>query len=110
MSQQIIKSECVQLKEKSGVDPAVSDQQSARVLTQAIEDDPALSSVAKGIHVTVHGDVVTLDGTVSTEQQMNLATNTAKAVGVDDKVINHLGLVKKLATKVNDGAADKRES
>jgi len=62
------------------------------MVRQAINDDQGLSEVAKDIHVIVKDGTVTLDGEVSTNQQMNLATNTASAVAVDDKVKNHLGV------------------
>jgi osmotically-inducible protein OsmY len=67
-----------------------ADKQSAQMVKQAIKDDQALSAVAKDIHVTVKEGTVTLDGKVSTEQQLNLATNTASAVAVDEKVKNHM--------------------
>jgi osmotically-inducible protein OsmY len=75
-------------KEKMRVVP--SDSQEAQMVKQAIKDDQALSAVAKDIHVTVKEGMVTLDGRVSTEQQLNLATNTAAAVAVDEKVKNHM--------------------
>lgn len=67
-----------------------SDQQSAQMVRQAIKDDQGLTDVAQGIHVTVEKGTVTLDGQVSTEQQLNLATNTAGALAVDDKVKNRM--------------------
>jgi osmotically-inducible protein OsmY len=67
-----------------------SDQQSAQMVRQAIKDDQGLSKVAKDIHVTVKDGTVTLNGEVATEQQSNLATNTAGAVAVDDKVKNRM--------------------
>ncbi len=67
-----------------------SDQQSAQMVKQAIKDDQGLSAVAKDIHVTVKEGTITLDGQVSTDQQSNLATNTAKALGVDEKVNNRI--------------------
>ena len=67
-----------------------SDQQSAQMVKQAIKDDQGLSEVAKDIHVTVKDGTVTLNGEVDTEQQLNLATNTAGAVAVDDKVKNRM--------------------
>ena len=70
-----------------------SDQQEAQMVKQAIKDDQGLSEVAKGIHVTVKEGTVTLDGKVSTDQQMNLAANTATAVAVDDKVKNRIKVV-----------------
>jgi osmotically-inducible protein OsmY len=70
-----------------------SDQQSAQVVKQAIKDDQALAPVANHIHVTVKDGDITLDGKVSTEQQMNLASNTAKAVGVVDEVKNDLEVI-----------------
>ena len=71
-------------------DQATSDQQSAHMVQQAIKDDQGLSKVARDIHVTVKDGTVTLSGEVSTEQQLNLATNTATAIAVDEKVKNHL--------------------
>ncbi|MBP9855582.1 MAG: BON domain-containing protein [Candidatus Omnitrophica bacterium] len=68
----------------------ISDQQVAHEVGQAIKDDQGLSEVAGDIHVTVDDGAITLDGQVSTEQQMNLAAGTAMAVGVVDEVTNHL--------------------
>lgn len=70
-----------------------SDQQSAQMVKQAINDDQGLSKVAKGIHVSVQEGIITLDGQVSTDQQMNLATNTATALAVDDKVKNRMKII-----------------
>jgi osmotically-inducible protein OsmY len=67
-----------------------SDQQSAQVVKQAIKDDQALAPVAKDIQVTVKDGAITLDGQVDTKQQMNLATNTAKALGGVDQVNNRM--------------------
>jgi len=76
-----------------------SDQQSAQMVRQAMKDDQGLSAVAKDIHVTVKDGTITLDGQVSTDQQMNLATNTATAVAVDDKVKNRLDVTNNKATR-----------
>ena len=71
-----------------------SDQQSVRVVQQAMGDNQSLSAVADDIHVTVKDGAITLTGQVANEQQMNLATNTAAAFeGVDRlkaKVINNM--------------------
>ena len=67
-----------------------NDQQSAQMVKQAIKDDQGLSEVAKDIHVTVKDGTVTLNGEVATEQQLNLATNTAAAMVVDEKVKNKM--------------------
>ena len=67
-----------------------SDKQSTQMVKQAIKDDQALSPVAKNISVTVKDGAITLDGEVSTEQQSNLASNTAKAVGGVDEVQNRI--------------------
>jgi osmotically-inducible protein OsmY len=73
---------------------ASSDKQSAQVVRQALNDDQALSSVVDNIHVAVKEGSITLSGQVSTQQQSNLATNTALAfVGVEklkDEVINNM--------------------
>lgn len=66
------------------------DNESAQVVKQAIKDDQGLAPVAKDIHVTVKNGAVTLEGHVATDQQSNLATNTASALGIDGKVKNHL--------------------
>ncbi len=82
-----------QLKDKEAEKKAstvASDNQEAQVVKQAIKDDQALASVAKDISVTVKDGAITLDGKVVTEQQSNLASNTAKALGVTDKVKNHI--------------------
>jgi osmotically-inducible protein OsmY len=67
-----------------------SDQQSVQMVRQAIKDDQGLSAVARDIHVSAKEGTIILDGKVSTDQQMNLATNTAAAVAVDDKVKNRM--------------------
>ncbi len=67
-----------------------SDQQEAQMVKQAIKDDQGLAEVAKDIQVTVKEGTVILDGHVFTDQQMDLATNTASAVAVEDKVKNHM--------------------
>lgn len=80
-----------------------SDQQSVRMVKQAIHDDQALSAVADDIRVTVKDGTITLAGQVGNEQQMNLATNTAAAFeGVDKlktKVINNL-TIEEAMTKI----------
>jgi len=72
------------------IQKTASDQQSAQMVRDAITDDQGLSDAAKDIHVTVKDGTITLDGHVSTDQQLNLATNTATAVAVDDKVKNRM--------------------
>jgi len=67
-----------------------SDQQTAQKVREAIIDDQGLSDVAKDIHVAVKEGTVTLDGQVATNQQINLATNTASALAVDDKIRNRM--------------------
>ena len=87
-----------QLKEKEvekKTPTVASDSQEAQVVKQAIKDDQALAAVAKDISVTVKDGAITLTGEVSTEQQSNLASNTAKAIGVVDKVKNHIEVNKK---------------
>lgn len=66
---------------------------SAQMVQQAIKDDQGLSAVANHIHVTAIDGTITLDGQVSTDQQMNLATNTATAVAVDEKVKNRMEII-----------------
>jgi len=74
-------------KEKNNALPtALSDQQDAQLVKQAIKDDQGLSEIAKDIQVTVKEGTVTLEGKVANKKQMNLVTNTASAVAVDDKV------------------------
>ncbi len=68
----------------------LKDQQSAQMVKQAMKDDQGLSEVAKNIHVTVKDGTVTLNGEVDTEQQLDLATNTAGAVAVNEKVKNRM--------------------
>ena len=71
--------------------PSISnDQQEAQEVKQALKDDQSLSDVAGDIHVTVKDGSITLDGQVATKQQVNLATNTATAVGMVDKVNNRM--------------------
>lgn len=77
-------------EDKKNIQKRASDQQEAQMVKQAIKDDQGLSAVAKDIHVTVKEGTVTLQGKVATEQQLNLATNTAGAFAVDDKVKNHM--------------------
>ena len=69
-----------------------SDQQSAQMVREAIKDDQGLSEVAQDIKVTVKEGTVILNGQVATDQQLNLATNTASAVAVDEKVKNHMNV------------------
>ena len=71
-------------------DTISADNQEAQMVKQAIKDDQGLNEVAKDIKVTVKEGAVTLEGKVSTDQQMNLANNTATAIAVDDKVTNHI--------------------
>ena len=70
-----------------------NDQQEAHEVRQAIKNDQSLSDVAGDIHVTVKDGAITLDGQVSTKQQVNLATNTATAVGMVDKVNNRMEIM-----------------
>ncbi len=77
-------------REKKQVLKHGSDQQSAQMVRQAIKDDQGLSKVAQDIQVSVKDGTVTLDGKVATEQESNLATNTASAVAVDEKIKNHI--------------------
>ena len=87
-----------QLKDKEAekkIPTIASDSQEAQVVKQAIKDDQSLSPVAKNISVTVKDGAITLDGKVSTEQQSNLASQTAKALGVVDKVKNHIEVTNK---------------
>jgi osmotically-inducible protein OsmY len=72
---------------------STSDKRSAQRVDQAMKDDQGLSDVAQDIHVTVKEGTVTLDGEVATNQQLNLATNTASAIAVNDKVKNHMEVV-----------------
>lgn len=78
------------------------DKQSAQVVKQAIKDDQGLAAVAHEIRVTVKDGVVTLDGKVSTEQQINLATNTATAVGAVGEVNNQDLHLKKAEDNLSD--------
>lgn len=77
------------------------DQQEAQVIKQAINDDQGLAAVAKDIDVSVKDGVVTLEGEVNTEQQMNLVTNTAKAIAVKDQVNNELDIAPKKESDFN---------
>ncbi len=67
-----------------------TDQQVAQEVQQGIKDDESLSSVVDDIHVTVKRGKITLEGQVSTKEEMNLAANTAMAIGVVDKINNNL--------------------
>jgi osmotically-inducible protein OsmY len=71
----------------------VSDQESKQAIKQAMKDDQALASVAQDIKVTVKDGQVTLNGEVSTKEQSNLASNTAKAVGVVDQIENNIEVI-----------------
>ena len=73
-----------------------NDQQEAYEVKQAFKNDQSLSDVASDIQVTVKDGAITLDGQVSTKQQMNLATNTATAVGMVDKVNNRMKLTENI--------------
>ena len=68
----------------------LKDKETEKQVKQAIKNDQILSPVATEISVTVKDGAVALDGEVATEQQVNLAGNTAKAVGVVDKVNNRI--------------------
>ena len=68
----------------------LKDKETEKQIKQAIKDDQALEPVAKDIAVTVTGGAVVLDGEVSTKEQADLASNTAKAAGVVDKVNNRI--------------------
>jgi len=70
-----------------------NDQQEVHEVKQAIKNDQSLSDVAGDIHVSVKDGAITLDGQVSTIQQVNLATNTATAVGMVDKVKNRMEII-----------------
>ncbi len=87
-----------------------ADKQSARMVRQAMNDDQALSSVAHGIGVTVKDGTITLNGEVDTQQQMNLATNTAAALGADDKVNNRMEITQNqdLSRADDDGFAGEK--
>ena len=74
-------------------DTKLSDQYSTQMVKQAIKNDQGLTEVAKDIHVTVKEGTVTLDGQVSNDQQINLATNTASAVAGDDQVKNRMEVI-----------------
>lgn len=65
-------------------------QQEAQMVREAFKDDQGLSAVARDIHVSVQDGTIILDGKVATEQQLNLASNTASAIAVDDKVKNRM--------------------
>ena len=68
----------------------MKNQYTARMVRQAIKDDQGLSSVAGDIHVSVKDGIVALDGQATTNQHINLATNTAAAVAVNDNVKNRM--------------------
>jgi osmotically-inducible protein OsmY len=81
------------------------DQEIEKVVKQAIKDDQALAPVAQDILVTVHQGEITLEGEVSTDQQLNLATNTATALGTMEEIKNELKVVPK--ENVNDMLKEK---
>lgn len=56
---------------------------------QAFNDNDYLQGVARHIHVEDKGDQIVLEGQVATAKQADLATNTANAIGIDEKVINN---------------------
>lgn len=66
------------------------DKQSQQTVQQAIKDDQGLTPDTSNIKVTVENGAVTLDGQVSSEKQLNLATNTATAVAGVETVDNNL--------------------
>ena len=68
----------------------LKDTETEQQVHQAMNNDQALSGVAQDISVAVKSGAITLDGEVATEQQVNLAGNTAKAVGDGNKVNNRL--------------------
>jgi len=73
-----------------------NDQQEAQEVKQAMKDDQSLSDPPNDIRVTVKDGAITLDGEVSTKQQMYLAANTATAVGMVDKVNNRIEIIHKI--------------
>ncbi len=77
-------------KQHSNAQNTSSDQQSAQMVHQALNDDQALAASADDIQVTVKDGAIKLYGQVATEQQMNLAANTASAVGKVDGVDNRI--------------------
>lgn len=87
-----------------------SYQRSAHMVRQAMKDDQALSAVTHGIDVTVKDGLITLNGEVATEQQMNLATNTAAVLGANDKVNNRMEIAQnqELSRADDDGFAGER--
>jgi len=70
-----------------------NDQQEAHEVKQAFINDESLSDVANDIYVTVEDGGITLDGQVSSNQQLNLATNTATAIGMVEKVKNRIEII-----------------
>ena len=70
-----------------------NDLQEAHEVKQAFKNDESLADVANDIQVTVKDGDITLDGQVSNNQQVNLATNTATAVGMVDKVNNRMEII-----------------
>ena len=68
----------------------LKDKETEKQIKQAIKNDQALEPIAKDIDVTVTSGAVALDGEVSKKEQADLASNTAKAVGVVDKVNNRI--------------------
>ena len=94
----------------------IKNKQEENAVKQAIKDDQALAPVAADIKVTVNDGTVTLEGQVTTAQQMNIATNTAKALSTAGKVntlieVTQLGKLiadsaKKKAAKANSKADD----
>ena len=91
---------------------SLEDKQSAQLVQQALKDDQALYAAAHGIGITVKNGTITLDGEVSTPQLMNLAINTAAAIGADEKVKNNIEvkLNDEQARADDDGFAVKKET
>ncbi len=90
-----------------------SDQDDAVLLKQAINDNQALSTVAKDIQVTVKDGDVTLKGNALSEKQVDIITNTVMAVGDVDQIdnqieVSHAKTTKDLSRADDDGLAIKK--
>lgn len=72
-----------------------SDELITQMAKQAIQDDENLAPVADQINVNVQNGAVTVEGKVTTDEQSNLVSATAQAVGAVDEVKNRIEIVKK---------------
>ncbi len=75
------------------VDTFYSDQQMAHEIRKAIEREESVPDAVKNINVQVEKGIVTLTGSVSTEQEKMTIGDKAAAFAGFSRVINQIGIV-----------------